>query len=72
MTEQPQPRVRFARRFVATIPGQPDIHGVQFPDSGHCIADVPYVGLTGYLTADAVIDGADGAAIHWADEEADA
>lgn len=67
MTEQPH--VRFARRFVATIPDQPDIHGVQFPDSGHCIADVPSVGLTGYLSADDVIHGIDGAALHWADEE---
>lgn len=66
MTDQPASRVRFARRFVATTPGEPDIHGVEFPDSGHVIADVPYLGLTGFLTVDNVIEGVEGAAIHWA------
>ena len=69
MTDQPAPRVRFAGRFVATAPDKLDIHGVQFPDSGHVIAHVPHVGLTGYLSAEAVIEGIDGATIHWAEEE---
>ena len=68
MNDQPESRVRFARRFVAKIPGQPDVHGVQFPDSGHILADVPYTGLTAFLNADAVTDGIDGAVIHWAAE----
>jgi hypothetical protein len=68
MTDQPPARIQFARRFVAKIPGQPDIHGVQFPDSGHVIADVPYIGLTAYLTADVIADEYEGAVIHWAAE----
>lgn len=68
MTDQQPAQVRFARRFVAVIPGQPDIHGVQFPDSGHVLADVPYTGLTAFLNADVITDEHDGAVIHWADE----
>ena len=63
--------VRFARRFVAKIPGHPDVHGVEFPD-GHVIADVPYQGLTAFLTVDYVIEGIEDATVHWADEPADA
>ena len=68
MTDQPEAQVRFARRFVATIPGQPDIHGIQFPDSGHVLADVPHTGLTAYLTGSVITDENEGAAIHWAAE----
>jgi hypothetical protein len=68
MTDQPPARVRFARRFVAKIPGQPDIHGVEFPDSGHVIADVFPTGLTGFLTVDVITDENEGATIHWAAE----
>lgn len=67
MTDQPD-EIRYSRRFTARIPGQPDIHGVQFP-SGHIIADVPYTGLTAFLNADAVVEHNTGAVIHWADEE---
>ncbi|MFI8301534.1 hypothetical protein ACIGCZ_37130 [Streptomyces nigra] len=67
MTEQPQHQVRFARRFVATIPGQPDIHGVEFP-SGRIIADTE-TGLTAFLNADVITTDYDGATIHWADED---
>lgn len=66
MTDQ-APQVRFARRFVATIPGHPDIHGVQFPDSGRVIADTE-TGLTAFLTPDVITDMHEGAVIHWADE----
>jgi hypothetical protein len=67
MTDRPD-QVRYGRRFVAVIPGQPDIHGVEFP-SGHVIADVPFTGLTGFLTASVITDDYPGAVIHWADEE---
>ena len=67
MTDQPD-QIRFARRFVATIPGQPDIHGIQFPDSGHVLADVPFTGLTAFLNVDVITDENEGAVIHWADE----
>lgn len=67
MTDQPQ--VRHARRFVATIPGQPDIHGIQFP-SGRVIADTPD-GLTAFLTTDAITNDHKGAVIHWADDTAE-
>lgn len=68
MTDRPA-QVRFARRFVATIPGQPDIHGIQFPDSGHVLADVPYTGLTAFLNVDVITADYEGAVIHWADED---
>jgi len=58
--------VRFARRFVIQRPDEPDIHGVQFP-SGHVIADVPYTGLTAFLTVDVITDEYKTAVIHWAD-----
>ena len=67
MTDQPTHEVRYARRFVATIPGQPDIHGVEFP-SGRVIADTE-TGLTAFLTASVITDEYDGAVIHWADEK---
>ncbi|MFC5202103.1 hypothetical protein [Streptomyces kaempferi] len=68
MTDQlPPARIRFARRFVATIPGQPDIHGVQFPDSGRVIADTE-TGLTGFLTVDVITSEYEGAVIRWANE----
>ncbi|WP_406168929.1 hypothetical protein [Streptomyces sp. NBC_00996] len=60
-------QIRFARRFVAIIPDQPDIHGVQFP-SGRIIADTE-TGLTAFLTADVITADYAGAVIHWADEE---
>jgi hypothetical protein len=66
VTDQPH-QIRFARRFVATIPGQSDIHGVEFP-SGRVIADTE-VGLTAFLTADVITEQYDGAVIHWAEEE---
>ncbi|NUP74655.1 MAG: hypothetical protein HOQ07_08420 [Sinomonas sp.] len=69
MTDQSASQVRFARRFVAKIPGQPDIHGVEFPDSGHVLADVPYTGLTAFLIVGEITDENEGAVIHWADEE---
>lgn len=72
MTEQPVSQVRFARRFVATIPDQPDIHGVQFPDSGHVLADVPHTGLTAFLNVDVITDENEGAVIHWAAEAEEA
>ncbi|MCI3277589.1 hypothetical protein [Streptomyces cylindrosporus] len=59
--------VRFARRFVAQRPGQPDIHGVEYP-SGHVIADVPYTGLTAFLTISVITDEYENTVIHWADE----
>lgn len=59
-------QVRFARRFVARIPGQPDIHGVEFP-SGRVLADTE-VGLTEFLTVDVITEDYEGAVIHWADE----
>jgi hypothetical protein len=68
VTDQPPARVQFARRFVVRAPGQPDVHGVQFPDSGHVIADVPYTGLTAFRAAEYVMEGIDGAVIHWAAE----
>lgn len=68
MTDQPA-QIRFARRFVAKIPGQPDIHGIEFPDSGHVLADVPFTGLTAFLNASVITDDHEGAVIHWADEE---
>ena len=68
MTDHPSARVQFARRFVATIPGQPDIHGVQFPDSGRVLTDDPHTGLTAFFDIDSVTEGIEGAAIHWADE----
>jgi hypothetical protein len=72
VTDQPD-QVRFARRFIAKTPGQPDIHGIQFPDSGHVIADIPHRGLTAFMTVEGVIEGVDGAVIqgaviHWAEE----
>ncbi|NUS89379.1 MAG: hypothetical protein HOY75_43440 [Streptomyces sp.] len=68
MTDQPDPQVRYARRFVAKIPGQPDIHGVEFPDSGRIIADTE-TGLTAFLNAAVITEQYEGANIHWADEE---
>lgn len=68
MTDQPA-QVRYARRFVATIAGQPDIHGIQFPDSGHVLADVPHIGLTAFLNVDVITDENEGAVIHWAGEQ---
>lgn len=68
MTDQ-APQVRFARRFVATIPGRPDIHGVEFPDSRRVIADTES-GLTAFLTVDVITTDYDGAVIHWTDETA--
>ena len=62
-------QVRFARRFVAKIPGQPDIHGIEFPDSGQVLADVPGAGLTRFLAIDVITDEYPDAAIHWADEQ---
>lgn len=69
MTEQPSrpDQIRYARRFTATIPGQPDIHGVQFP-SGRIIADTE-TGITAFLNADVITDDYEGAVIHWADQE---
>lgn len=67
MTDQPA-QVRFARRFVVKTPGQPDVHGIQFPDSGHVIADVPYEGLTTATTVDHLIENMPGAVVHWAAE----
>lgn len=69
MTDQPDrpDRIRFSRRFVAKIPGQPDIHGVQFP-SGRIIADTE-TGITAFLNADVITDDNPGAVIHWADKE---
>jgi hypothetical protein len=69
MTDQPGPRVRFARRFVAKIPDHPDIHGIEFPDSRRIIADVEDIGLTAFLTVDIITRDYDGAVIHWADED---
>lgn len=66
MTDHPD-EIRYARRFTATIPGQPDIHGVEFP-SGRIVADTE-VGLAAFLNADAVTDQYEGAVIHWADRE---
>ncbi|WP_406123044.1 hypothetical protein OHQ89_12640 [Streptomyces canus] len=68
MTDQPAPQVRFARRFVARIPGQHDIHGIEFPDSGHVLADVPFTGLTAFLNVGVITDENEGAVIHWADD----
>ena len=66
MTNQPEHQVRFARRFVATIPNQPDIHGIEFP-SGRIIADTE-TGLTAFLNAAAITDSYENATIHWADD----
>lgn len=67
MTDRPA-QIRYARRFTATIPGQPDIHGVEFP-SGRIIADTEEAGLTAFLNADVITDDNPGAVIHWADQE---
>lgn len=69
MTDHPN-TIRYARRFTATIPSQPDIHGIQFP-SGHVIADTP-VGVTAFPTIDVITDSYEGAVIHWADEAEEA
>lgn len=66
MTGQPA-QVRFARRFVAKIPDQPDIHGVEFP-TGRIIADTE-TGLTAFLNAAVITTDYPDAVIHWADEE---
>ena len=68
MTDQAN-QVRFARRFVARIPDQPDIHGIEFPDSGHVLADVPFTGLTAFLNVDVITDENEGTVIHWADDD---
>ena len=62
-------QIRFARRFVAKIPGQPDIHGVEFPDSGHVLADVPHTGLTAFLNVGVITEENPDAVIHWADDQ---
>lgn len=61
-------QIRYTRRFVVRRPGQPDIHGIEFP-SGRALADVPDVCLTAFVTANAITDEYDDATIHWADEE---
>jgi hypothetical protein len=61
-------QIRYARRFTAKIPGQPDIHGVQFP-SGRIIAATEEAGITAFLNADVITDDNPGAVIHWADQE---
>lgn len=66
MTDHPD-QIRFSRRFVAKIPGQPDIHGVEFP-SGRIIADTE-TGITAFLNADVITEQYEGAVIHWADQE---
>jgi hypothetical protein len=66
VTDRPD-QIRYGRRFVATIPGQSDIHGVEFP-SGRIVADTE-TGLTGFLDADVITDQYEGAVIHWADED---
>lgn len=65
MTRLPD-QVCYSRRFVARIPGQPDLCGIQFP-SGYVIADTE-VGLTEFLTIDVITNDYEGAVIHWADE----
>ena len=67
MTDRPD-QIRFSRRFVAKIPGQPDIHGVEFLDSKRIVADTE-AGLTAFLNADVITDDYEGAVIHWADQE---
>lgn len=60
--------VRFARRFVIRRPGQPDIHGVQFP-SGRVLADDPdRSGLIAATSTEHVTDDPD-ATTHWATED---
>jgi hypothetical protein len=66
MTDQPD-HIRYARRFTATIPDQPDIHGIEFP-SGRVLADTE-AGITAFLTIDVITHDYEGAAIHWADKE---
>ncbi|MGQ5576292.1 hypothetical protein [Streptomyces sp. ECR3.8] len=67
--------IRHARRFVIRQPGQPDIHGIQFP-SGRVIYDQPSLGLEAAMTIqdiriatlDASVAETPNAAVHWADE----
>jgi hypothetical protein len=66
MTDKPY-RIRYARRFTAPIPDQPDIHGIEFP-SGRILADTE-TGLTAFLNADVITEQYEGAVIHWADKE---
>jgi hypothetical protein len=61
-------KVRFARRFVITSPGQGEIHGVQFP-SGRVLADYPDAPLTAAMSIEALVGDAADVTIHWADEE---
>lgn len=68
MTDRPD-EIRYARRFVIRHPDRPDIHGIQFPDSGRVLTDDPHTGLTAFFDIDSVTEGIEGAAIHWADEE---
>lgn len=67
-SDQTPAQVRFARRFVAKTPDQPDIHGIQFPDSGHILADLPYPGLTSFRTINDLTTDYQEAVIHWAAE----
>lgn len=57
--------VQFARRFVVRRTDQPDIHGVQFA-SGHCLFDMPEVGLGAATSIDHVTE--EPHTVHWADE----
>ena len=75
MTDLPD-TVRHARRFVVRHPGQPDIHGVQFP-SGRVVYDQPSIGLEVATSIDHIrtanlagdLASTPDAAIHWADED---
>jgi hypothetical protein len=68
MTDQPEPaRVAHARRFVIRAPGHADMPGVEFPGTRHVIADDPHTGLIGATSVGHLIEGVDGATVHWAD-----
>lgn len=61
--------LRFARRFVIQRPGQPDVHGVQFP-SGTVLADNPHTGLIAFAGMEHITPDDPGTTVHWADDSA--
>lgn len=59
--------IRFARRFVIQRPGQPDVHGVQFP-SGMVLADNPNTGLIAFSGMEHIVSDHPDTTVCWADE----
>lgn len=66
---EPLAGVQFARRFVIQCPGQPDVHGVQFP-SGKVLADNPHTGLIAFAGMEHITADDPRTTVHWADDPA--